>query len=110
MVQHLNVPQQNLSKDGKPTAGSLFGKKIQGSWRRVKWMPITLLVPEFLVGKALQDWVVARQTCKEMEDFATEGSVIWTMIHSFYANIRGVALKVIRRQGQTKSPQKIFEV
>ena len=109
MVQHLNVPQQNLSKDGKPTAGSLFGK-IQGSWRRVKWMLITLLVPEFLVGKALQDWVVARQTCKEMQDFATEGSVIWTMMHSFYVNIGGVALKVIRPQDQTKSPQKNFEV
>jgi hypothetical protein len=109
MVQHLNVPQQNLSKDGKPTTGSLFGK-IQGSWRRVKWMLITLLVPEFLVGKALQDWAVARQTCKEMQDFATEGSVIRTMMHSFYVNIGGVALKVIRRQDQTKSPQKNFEV
>ncbi|XTI90858.1 hypothetical protein V2W45_1241159, partial [Cenococcum geophilum] len=44
---------------------------------RVKWMLIALLVPGFLVGKALQGWVVARQTCKEMQDFATEGSVIW---------------------------------
>jgi len=71
-------PSKTSLNDGKPTAGSLFGKKIQGFWRRVKWMLITLLVPEFLVSKALQDWVIACQKCKEMQDFATEDSVIWT--------------------------------
>lgn len=71
-------------------------------------MLITLLVPEFLVGKALRDCVIARQTCRKMQDFATKDSVIWTMMHSFYADIGGVDLRVIRRPRSNEEPSKDF--
>ena len=72
-------------------------------------MLITLLVPEFLVGKALQDCVTAHQTYRKKRDFATEDNVIWTMMNSFYADTGGVALRVIRHPRPNEEPSEDFQ-
>lgn len=56
-VQHLNVPAQGSAN------GSKLRAVISSTWRRMKWMLLTLVMPEFLVGKALQDNARAKSRC-----------------------------------------------
>jgi len=47
------------------------------------------------------------KTSLKMEN-ATEDSAIWTMMRSFYADIGGVALRVIRHPGSNEEPSEDF--
>jgi hypothetical protein len=52
-------------------------------------MGFMLIVPEFMVGKAFQDYIMAWISCNEMEELALQDGVEWTMVHGFYANMGG---------------------
>jgi hypothetical protein len=57
-------------------------------------MLVTLIVPEFLVGRAIQDFMMARKSCRQMREFAEPDGVKWTLIHAYYANMGGFILEV----------------
>jgi hypothetical protein len=74
-IQHFNIPAI------RPEAKSWLQKlrwAILDSRSKAKWMLFTILVPEFLVGKALGEYRAARYGCKGVD---------WSMIHSYMANM-----------------------
>lgn len=78
-VQHLNIP------DPKQASG------LPALWRKLKWMFVMIIAPEFMVGKALGDWVAASasESCPVMKLKAEEAKSKWTITHAFYANMGG---------------------
>ena len=100
-VQHLNVPEQTPEYCG-------WLHKLKATLKRtltkVKWMLITLVAPEFLVGRAFQDFMMARKSRDEMRKFFETDRVRWTLTHAYYANMGGFILKanssVSSRSGQ----------
>lgn len=46
-------------------------------------------MPEFLVGKAFNEWLAAKATAIDMPEFATEDGVQWGKAHCYYSNTGG---------------------
>lgn len=46
------------------------GGPSKGSGGKGKWMLVTLVVPEFLVGKAIREWIQVREYLKELSEIA----------------------------------------
>lgn len=90
-VQHLNLPEQTPDPESWQQK---LKETLKRSGTKVKWMLVTLIVPEFLVGRAFQDWMMAKKSLSQMKDFAEEDDVKWTLTHAYYANMGGFILKV----------------
>lgn len=86
-VQHLNVPEQTSDC-------TKWQEIIKRGRTKVKWMLVTLIVPEFLVGRAFQDFIMARKSCHQMKEFAERDGIQWTLTHAYYANMGGFVLRV----------------
>jgi hypothetical protein len=90
-VQHLNLPEQT------PDYCDWLNRlktTLKRARTRVKWMLVTLVAPEFLVGKAFQDFMMARKSRDQMRKFVETDCVRWTLTHAYYANMGGFILKV----------------
>lgn len=101
-VQHLNVPKQvpkplkaRLPKPGIVERVQLWlMKKWRKTMPKLKWMALTLILPEFIFGRAYQEWLMARKSCKEMnEKYNSEDEPPWTTTHAFYANMGGFIVR-----------------
>lgn len=57
-------------------------------------MIIALIAPEFLVGRAVQDWMMAWRSTQDekMKEVAAADGMTWTIVHAFYANMGGFIL------------------
>jgi hypothetical protein len=64
-------------------------------------MLFALIMPEILVGKALQDFLRARRFSREMRKFADGAS--WTITHSFYADMGGFVYHIIDLEQQMEA-------
>jgi len=83
-IQHLNIPEGRPSDVKAPGDAliSLFKRgglkpflvasrwTLKRVWSKGKWMLITLVIPEFLVGKAAKDWIQARKHLEELLEIA----------------------------------------
>ncbi|KAI9766810.1 MAG: hypothetical protein M1840_006285 [Geoglossum simile] len=87
-IQHLNIP--GWVHEGENT----LKRSLKRGWTKLKWMLITLMLPELLVARAVQDFMLARRSYEEMKEIAEEDGVGWTLTHSFYANMGGFVLRV----------------
>ncbi|OBS26102.1 hypothetical protein FPOA_00045 [Fusarium poae] len=63
--------------------------------RKPKWMLVTIMLPEFLVGKSMADFIAAWRSsrCHVMRTRAKESGIEWTMTHAYYANMGGFILR-----------------
>ncbi|KAE8444728.1 hypothetical protein EG329_014288 [Mollisiaceae sp. DMI_Dod_QoI] len=77
-------------------------------WRKVKWMLLTLILPEFFVGKALQDFTRAKKSATYLKDVASNSGIIWTATHGFYADMGGFVLKARQESDGENVPAPIF--
>lgn len=57
-------------------------------------MLLTFLLPEFLLGKALQDRRMAKLSIERMKGINSSPDFEWTMTHGFYADMGGFALNI----------------
>jgi hypothetical protein len=89
-VQHLNIP---LQRDTPPKSRlERLQHRIEPILAKLRWMTITLLLPEFIVARAATEWYSAKQVCKRMQDMCSEGQE-WTTTHAFFANMGGFVIK-----------------
>ncbi|CZR64548.1 uncharacterized protein PAC_14446 [Phialocephala subalpina] len=88
-VQHLNIPTQASQSRYK------FISWVLDIWYKLKWMLLTLVLPEFLIGKALQDFSRARASISYLDD---KNLYTWTTTHGFYADMGGYVLKARQRR------------
>ncbi|KAI2466417.1 hypothetical protein F4781DRAFT_424060 [Annulohypoxylon bovei var. microspora] len=98
-VQHLNRAKATWRAKVKYIF-EIVQYDFQGILPKCKWMLLTLFMPEFLVGKALQDRRLAKASVTEMENLSENlcsgfewVKKKWTMTHGFYANMGGFAIK-----------------
>ncbi|KAI1418369.1 hypothetical protein F5Y13DRAFT_149042 [Hypoxylon sp. FL1857] len=110
-VQHLNVPRQHPKPKWPEKPKRVWRERVSyvsgwikhtllGVWPKLKWMMVTLLMPEFLVGEAYQDRYMATTSVREMKALAAESGEKfrwieegWTTTHGFYAVMGGFALR-----------------
>ena len=90
-VLHLNVPEQRLNRD--PGWRGDIKWAIKGGLISAKWMLITVLAPEIVLGKYAGDLKGAQNDARAMEAYAEEDDVVWTIVHSFFANMGGFAIR-----------------
>lgn len=117
-IQHLNIPEQrnNLREKSErrrqrsefcTKEGRFFSRlwydirngasefwldlmwSIRGFWSNLKWMLFTMIAPEFILGKAIGDFVGAWNLKKKMEEYAIRDNVEWGLSHGFFANMGG---------------------
>jgi hypothetical protein len=70
-------------------------------------MFITLILSEFLVGRALQDLIIARKSYREIKSYAEADGVPWTMTHAYFANIGGFVFKIHILELQPSKPVEV---
>jgi hypothetical protein len=63
-VQLLRIPQAASKRKSLRCYWSHWGEEI---WLQFKWIILTLLIPELLAGKELQDLIMARRSCRGMD-------------------------------------------
>ena len=56
-------------------------------------MVITTIAPEVVIGMACYDYLSAKKILRDLEGFASEDDVPWTITHSYYANIGGFVIE-----------------
>jgi hypothetical protein len=98
-VQHLNIqPQIKPRAVGQYIRLSVFLVK-----RKAKWMLLTLMAPEILIGLALSQFVAARHGQDTIQGFACEDGVEWTLEHSHFADMGGFVIRFPDDSGDAKS-------
>jgi hypothetical protein len=60
-----------------------------GFWTNLKWMFFTMLAPEFILGKAIGDFVAVWKLKNKKEEYAVKDNVEWGLSHGFFANMGG---------------------
>jgi hypothetical protein len=90
-VQHLNIPRQRTNSPR--SMSEKLGWSINSILPKLKWMAITILIPEFLVGRSVVEWMAARKHCKQMQDLCCDGQE-WTLTHALFANMGGFVLAI----------------
>jgi hypothetical protein len=71
--------------------------------RRAKWMFLTLMAPEILIGLALSQFVAARYGRDKMQLLASEDGVEWTLEHSYFADMGGFVVSFPDDPGNRES-------
>lgn len=91
-IQHLNIPEQRkgeLEKGSQHGFWCSFKWGLRNFWTSLKWMLTTIFAPEYILGKAVGDFVVARRLKERMKDLASDDEVEWSLTHGFFANMGG---------------------
>jgi len=100
-ITHLNVPPQVRPLPPAKSFWEECRRAFFEAWyslrRKAVWMLVNILVPEFLLGKALAEFVAARHCTNAILEFQREekhdDEISWTPTHSHYANMGGVFVK-----------------
>jgi hypothetical protein len=90
-VQHLNVPAQRNSC--KPGWSGTLKWHMKSFYISVKWMVITMIAPEVIIGMAYYDYLLAKENLRDLKGFASEDDAPWTLTHSYFANIGGFVIQ-----------------
>lgn len=89
-IQSLNIPASRLHTNS--TLYKIWWA-ILDSRTKIKWMILTVLAPEFLMGMAFHEWRTAKANCNErMSQYADKDGVEWEMIHTYFSNMGGFVL------------------
>jgi hypothetical protein len=91
-IQHLNVPEQPSFDPQDVPWHQVLRWNLNGVWRSIKWMLVTIIAPEYILGKSLADLYAAYQSKKEMQTYAIEDGVEWGLTQAFFANMGGFIL------------------
>jgi hypothetical protein len=90
-LQRLNIPPPSPQAT---TWRQNFHQSLARIFKQTKYLLLTLICPELWIGKAFQDFMVARRSCREMKEFAEQDGVTWTLTHAYFANVGGFKFKV----------------
>jgi hypothetical protein len=57
------------------------------------WMVTTTIAPEAVIGQACYELLAAKRILRDLQSFALEDDVPWTLTHSYYANMGGFVIQ-----------------
>lgn len=101
-ILHLNVPPQVRPLPAPKSFWETCRRTFWEAWyplcRKVKWMVLTLIVPENIFGVALAEFWTSWQCTNQIQAFQEHeeklaDEVEWTRTHTLYANMGGFVLK-----------------
>ncbi|KAI9829471.1 MAG: hypothetical protein M1838_005887, partial [Thelocarpon superellum] len=84
-VQHLSVPIRVHLEH--PTWNRAVFEKARFTLDKIKWMLLTILGPEYLLGKAIAEHLAAHHSQRQIRRRE------WTPTHGYFANMRGFVLR-----------------
>ncbi|CAF9930051.1 hypothetical protein IMSHALPRED_008076 [Imshaugia aleurites] len=109
-IQHLMVPIPKARK--KVSVIRKYWEKVSFNYTKLKWMGVCIGAPEFVLGKALNEYLAAHDSRRQFKKwFATNeprrnfdsqvaydmeeepDGEVWTTAHGFFANMRGFVLR-----------------
>ena len=92
-IQHLSVPPHKEPHEYswnrrfvKSQTYSAFLDDARFNFSKLKWMAMSLLAPEYILSKALSEFLAARDAKRQFNHSA------WTTTHGYFANMRGFIL------------------
>ncbi len=93
-IQHLSIPPRKEHKGRSwnrhfvtEARYSAFIDDLHFNITKLKWMALSLLAPEYILAKALAEWLAAPDSQRKF------GRKEWTTTHGFFANMRGFVLR-----------------
>jgi hypothetical protein len=101
-VLHLTVPPDIKAKSLRQK----FRKQIYLLQRKISWMGIMLMFPEYLLAIGAANWLVARENTRTLEKLAKGDKVPWSRTHTIQADMGGMAVCFSERSKQTTSNRK----
>lgn len=87
-VLHLNLPVSSTPTSSRQR----YLRMLVRSYRKIKWMAMNILAPEWAFGAAFNDWKIARDLDKGFMGFAKRDKLPWTNKHTHFANMGGFQL------------------
>ncbi|KAL6796141.1 hypothetical protein GGI42DRAFT_362182 [Trichoderma sp. SZMC 28013] len=87
-ILHLNVPPE-LATEGKL---QWIYRKLFLLFRKVYWMGVMLIAPEFLTTFMTKKMLGTKKNVKALEDLASYDGVEWTLAHTILADMGGIAI------------------
>ena len=117
-ILHLTVPPQVLPPPSKAGRWRRIRhavlRSLYGFIRKGRWMAITMISPELVLGWALSNYISARKNTQKIVAYQKshagssedggEEEADWTMAHSMYAEIGGFFVRFPRRQEPERKP------
>lgn len=93
-IQHLSVPPHRHhtqyswnQRFVKSEQYSAFLDDLRFNYTKLKWMGMSLLAPEYILSKALSEYLAAHDSRRQF------GHEEWTTTHGYFANMRGFILR-----------------
>jgi hypothetical protein len=91
-IQHLNVPEQREGRD--PGLRGDLKWSLKDFRKSLKWMLITILAPEVVIGKSAEDLWNGRVQHLDLKQLAEVDGVPWTFTHTLLAKMGGFVVRV----------------
>jgi hypothetical protein len=88
-VLHLTVPPDIEAK----TMLQIMRKHVFLLQRKINWMVIMLMFPEYLLAIGTASLFAARENYKALQELADSDGVPWSRTHTIQADIGGIALR-----------------
>ncbi|KAF1955042.1 hypothetical protein CC80DRAFT_416530 [Byssothecium circinans] len=95
-ILHLNVPPQLTPR----STAQIIRRWLYHSGTKLKWMVITILAPETIMGIAYSALKSAWDSDKVLSELANGDGVEWSTAHSFFADMGGFVVMFEEWAGQ----------
>ncbi|UKZ47944.1 hypothetical protein TrVGV298_002180 [Trichoderma virens] len=87
-ILHLNVPPELMTRG----SWQWIYRKLFLLFRKVYWMGVMLIAPEFLTTFMTKKMLGTKENVKALEELADEDDVEWTLSHTILADMGGIAI------------------
>ncbi|KAK8025210.1 hypothetical protein PG990_003033, partial [Apiospora arundinis] len=87
-ILHLNIPAQYTPQ----TKSQWIRRSLWLTWRKVKWMLLTLIAPELIFAKSVVTIRSARTNHPHLKSLADVDQVPWSLAHTFLADMGGFVI------------------
>lgn len=87
-ILHLNVQPQYTSQ----SRSQKIRRLLWLTWRKLKWMLLSLAAAEYILAKAIVSHRSARFNFPRLKTFAEANGVPWSMTHTFLADMGGIVM------------------
>lgn len=94
-IQHLNIPEQRHPRDRSFWHDIKYG--VSSFLTSFKWMLVTMIAPEVILGLAVGDFFAARKLKRQIDTWKAERKIEnyeWSLSHSFFLFMGGFRVLV----------------
>ena len=94
-IQHPNIPEQ---RDNRSPRGGDLHWRFGSIYESVTLAIYTIIAPEIVILVAIVELTLARENSRKLKQEFKQDGVLWTMSHSFFANMGGYIIRTSRME------------